>query len=155
MPSFGPPAPARYFDLSAQERTTRALLSSDQCIVDDREFYVLARLEIPVVGVDERFTWLMWVSLSESSYSAYEQSYEWPQRDHIGPFFAWIADDLPLYPATAGLKSRIHLRDNGIRPWVELEPSKHPLAVDQANGISAERAAAMVAFCLHGEDGPV
>jgi hypothetical protein len=152
MPAFGPPAPARYFGLTDEERRTRAQLSSDQCIIDDREFYVLARLEIPVVGLDERFTWLMWVSLGEASYDAYEQSYEWAEREHIGPFFAWIVDDLPLYPATAGLKSMIHLRNDGMRPRVELEPTDHPLALDQLNGISPARAAEIVAFCLHGED---
>lgn len=152
MPAFGPHAPARYFDITEAERATRTLLSSDQCIIDDREFYVLARLEIPVVGLDECFAWLMWVALSEASYAAYERSYEWVERNHIGPFFAWIVDDLPLYPATAGLKSMIHLRNHGMRPWVELEPDSHPLALDQANGISAERAAEIVAFCLHSED---
>jgi len=152
MPAFGRPAPARYFDIAEGERAARALLSNDQCIIDDREFYVLARLEMPVVGVDDRFTWLMWVSLSEASYAAYERSYEWAERDHIGPFFARIAEDLPLYPATAGLKSLIHLMNQGMRPRVELEPNAHPLALDQANGISSERAAEIVAFCLHGGD---
>ena len=95
----------------------------------------------------------MWVSLSEASYAAYELSYEWAERDQIGPFFAWIAEDLPLYPATTGLKSLIHLMNHGMRPRVELEPGGHPLALEQAQGISAERAAEIAAFCLHGEDG--
>lgn len=152
LPAFGPPAPARYLALTEEERTTRALLGSDQCIIDDREFYVLARLEIPVVALTESFAWLMWVSLSKASYDAYDRSYEWAKREHIGPFFAWIVEDLPLYPPTAGLKSMIHLRNNGIRPRVELEPTDHPLARDQANGISIERAAEIAAFCLHGDD---
>lgn len=55
MPAFGPPAPGQYYALSEEERTTRALLGSDQCIIDDREFYVLARLDIPVVALNECF----------------------------------------------------------------------------------------------------
>lgn len=94
----------------------------------------------------------MWVSLSKASYLAYERSYEWAKRDHLGPFFAWVVDDLPLYPTTAGLKSMIHLRNDGLRPRVELEPIDHPLARDQVNGISFERAAEIVAFCLHSDD---
>jgi hypothetical protein len=153
LPAFGRSAPAPYFAIPEGERATRALLSSDQCIIDDREFYVLARLEVPVIGLDDRFTWLIWVSLSEASYAAYELSYEWAERDHLGPFFAWIAEDLPLYPATAGLKSLIHLMNQGMRPRVELEPTGHPLAIDHAEGISAERAAGIVTFCQHGQEG--
>jgi hypothetical protein len=152
MPAFGPPAPGRYFTLTEDERTARAILGSDQCIIDDREFYVLARLELAVIGLSEPFAWLMWVSLSEDSYEAYARSYEWADRAHLGPFFAWIVDDLPLYPTTTGLKSMIHLRNDGLRPLVELEPTDHPLARDQAKGVSIERAAEIVAFCLHGDD---
>ena len=39
----------------------------------------------------------------------------------------------------------VHLRDDFQRPLVELEPTEHPLAVEQRDGMSVERAAEIVA----------
>ena len=50
------------------------------------------------------------------------------------------------------LKSRVHLRDHGLRPTIELEPTDHPLALEQRNGISVDRVAEIYAIMLHGTD---
>ena len=72
-----------------------------------------------------------------------------PKRSHIGPFFGWLSAELPLYPSTENLKARVHLRDNGVRPYVELEPTEHPLAIEQRNGITVDRVAEIYAHCVH------
>jgi hypothetical protein len=36
-----------------------------------------------------------------------------------------------------------------MRPWVEREPTEHPLAVDQRDGLPGERAIAMAEHLLH------
>jgi hypothetical protein len=33
-----------------------------------------------------------------------------------------------------------HFRGKGIRPYIEVEPTTHPLALDQQNGITLNRA---------------
>jgi hypothetical protein len=38
------------------------------------------------------------------------------------------------------LKTMAHFRRGGLRPTIELEPTDHPLAVDQREGISLARA---------------
>jgi hypothetical protein len=48
------------------------------------------------------------------------------------------------------LKTRVHLRDDGLRPFLELEPTQHPLAVEQRDGITAERVAELYALLVHG-----
>lgn len=35
--------------------------------------------------------------------------------------------------------SRVHPRPNGIRLYIELEPTDHPLAVEYRNGVTIER----------------
>jgi hypothetical protein len=45
----------------------------------------------------------------------------------------------------------VHLRDHGLRPYIELEPTEHPLAIEQQSGISAERVAELLSLYLHGE----
>jgi hypothetical protein len=55
------------------------------------------------------------------------------------PMFGWLCNDLGVYPTTFGLKTLVHLRDAGQRPLIELEPTDHPLAVEQREGISLQR----------------
>jgi hypothetical protein len=43
-----------------------------------------------------------------------------------------------MYPDTLLLKTHVHSRV-GMRPCIELEPTNHPLAVEQRVGISGER----------------
>jgi hypothetical protein len=94
-----------------------------------------------------------WVSLSKPSFDQFVAHYDAPVRSHIGPFFGWLSASLPLYPNTESLKTRAHLRDNFVRPFIELEPTDHPLAVEQRNGITAERAAEIFAYHMHGPPG--
>jgi len=91
----------------------------------------------------------VWVSLSEASFRQWGASYHSERRAHIGPFFGWLNASLKPYPNTANLKTRVHLRDHGIRPYIELEPTDHPLAVEQRNGISIERVAHIYAQMVH------
>jgi hypothetical protein len=68
-------------------------------------------------------------------------AYEEQHRSHVGPFFGWLSAWFRPYPEAMNLRSRVHLRDNGIRPRIELEPTDHPLALEQHNGISIYRLA--------------
>ncbi|MCW1776825.1 DUF2199 domain-containing protein [Pantoea ananatis] len=86
---------------------------------------------MPAHGHAEPFSWGVWVSLSEASYLQWVHCFDQPQRAHVGPFFGWLNTRLSPYPETAGLKTQVHLRNDGIRPWIELEPTAHPLAVEQ------------------------
>lgn len=78
------------------------------------------------------------MSLSQNSFAIFKSSLELPARAHLGSFFGWLSAELPLYPRTENLKTRLHLRD-GIRPYIELEPTDHPLAVEQRSGMSIDR----------------
>ena len=62
----------------------------------------------------------------------------------------WVARRLAqAYPETKNLKTMVHLRDDGIRPYIELEPTEHPLAVEQRNGIGVDRVAEIYAIMVH------
>lgn len=36
-------------------------------------------------------------------------------------------------------KTNVHIREVGMAPYVELEPTDHPLAIEQRNGITLDR----------------
>ena len=142
-------APSYYDGIPEDERGDRCYLDSDFCMIDKQHFFVRGCLEIPIIGAAEPFVWGVWVSLSDASFRLFIDCYEEPQRSHIGPFFGWLAARLPLYPDTNALATRVHLRDNGIRPRIEVEHTDHPLVIEQRDGIATDRVAEIFAFFEH------
>ncbi len=149
MPSFGATAPLSYFAVPEEERGTRCDLGSDDCVIDGKFFFVRGCIEIPVHGEDEPFSWGAWVSLSEANFHQWIACFGSKKRSHIGPFFGWLNAYFSVYPDTTGLKTQVYLRDDGIRPYIELELTDHPLAVEQHNGISVARVAEIYAHMVH------
>lgn len=107
-------------------------------------------LEIPVAGSEDVLSWGAWVSLSKDHFNLFLQFYEESGRSHVGPFFGWLCSSIPSYPDTGNLRTMVHLRENGIRPFIQLEPTDHPLAIEQRNGISHERVAELYELIVHG-----
>ena len=149
MPTFGADAPLYFYSVPAEERDGRCRLTSDTCVVDRQHFFIRGCLELPVHGAAEKFVWGVWMSLSEANFERFIAVFEESKRSHIGPFVGWLSAELPLYPSTENLKTRAHLRDDGVRPFIELEPTDHPLAVEQRNGITVDRVAEIYAYCVH------
>lgn len=152
MPTFVADAPVCYYRIPEQERQSRCVRDSDQCVVDQKSFLIRACIEIPVHGATEPFVWGVWVSLSEASFKTWRDSLHTDKRSHLGPFFGWLDARLAPYPDTLNLKTCVRLRDNGLRPCIELEPTSHPLATEQRDGISRERVAEIYAQIMHGAD---
>jgi len=55
--SFAADFPDMYANLKSEDRDLRAVVGTDQCIVDARWFFVRGCLEIPVLGHREPFLW--------------------------------------------------------------------------------------------------
>lgn len=137
LPDVGFAEPYHYASLSDEERST-SHLSSDFCTIDDEHFFVRACLPVPLKGQKEEFVWGVWVSLSRSNYQRYREIFEEPEPNE-GPYFGWLCSRIPGYPDTLHLKTRVHLEPYPTRPRVELEPTDHPLAVEQRDGIELDR----------------
>ena len=84
---YGFHAPALWYGIPEGERSQRCLLSGDQCIIDDESFFVLGNLELPVIGSDERFSWDVWVSLSDRNFARACEVWERPGRESEPPYF--------------------------------------------------------------------
>lgn len=153
MPSFGTDEPLSYFAVPEQERESRCELNTDECVVDGDSFFIRGCIEIPVHGYTEPFVWGVWVSLSKTSFDSWRTVSGRSKRTEVGPFFGWLNTRLDPYPDTVNLATRVHLRDDGIRPLIELEPTGHPLAIEQRDGISVNRVAELYAMVMHGVSG--
>ncbi|WP_141363350.1 DUF2199 domain-containing protein [Streptomyces sp. 6-11-2] len=130
------------------------MLTSDQCVIQGQHYFVKGLIEIPVIDTDDVFSWGVWVSLSRENFSRAADLWDRPCREAENPYFGWLTTDLPVYsPTTLNLKTNVHTRPVGERPSVELEPTEHPLAVEQRTGISMDRLREIAAAVLHSSSG--
>lgn len=136
---YGSLMPTFIEELSKKERKRRVVLNDDVCVLDEEHFFVNGCLELPIIGEDNIFTWNVWVSLSADNFFRMLDAWEDPARVELEPMFGWFSTDLPDYPDTINLKTNVHIREVGMRPFIELEPTDHPLAIEQRVGITRER----------------
>jgi hypothetical protein len=146
---FGAPAPGPWFDIAPADREQRCLLSSDQCVIDEQRFFMIGNLELPIIGSTEKFSWDTWVELSRADFERAFNLWEQEGRESEPPYEGTFATLLPGYPPTVGLKVRVHTRPVGLRPFIEMLPSDHPLAVEQRDGISLDRIQKLAESILH------
>jgi hypothetical protein len=149
--SYGADAPQFFYDVPEAERDRRCRLTEDLCVVDDTHFFIRGSLELPVVDGDGVFVWGMWTSLSKDNFQRITSRWDAPDRDRDPPCFGWLSTALPYTPPTINLKTLVHSRERGLRPRVELEPTDHPLAVDQRTGVNRARIQDFAERLLHPE----
>ena len=142
-------APAAWEALPEAERTRRALLTADQCVIDDAFFFILGRLELPVLDGGEPFTWMTWVSVSEGHFLRASQLWQAAGREAEPPYFAWVQSSLPYPVPTLNLKADLLTQPVGQRPKVMLQAADHPLYREQKSGIGVERVQEIVEAILH------
>jgi hypothetical protein len=138
LPDLGMLAPDPYVDVPEAERAVRTTCTPDRCTVrgdDGEHYFIRGVILIPVHGQDEPFGIGAWVSQSKANFERYAAN-----EEH-DPTFGWLVNRMAHYEqSTFLLKTRVHFRPGNQRPTIELEPTEHPLAVDQRTGISIERA---------------
>ena len=71
LPAWHFEAPIQVLALAPSERAGRVELTQDDCVIDEREFYLKGLLELPVHDVDERVVWGIWISVSPESYARF------------------------------------------------------------------------------------
>ena len=148
--AWGPDAPASWEEVPVALRASRGRLTSDTCVLDDRFYFVRGCLDIPIRGASEVFRWLVWVSVTKPHLRQVAGLWARLSGRRYPPIFGWLNSFLPYEPPTLNLKSNLHWRGRGIRPFVELEPTSHPLAEEQREGIHWERAYELAGALLHG-----
>jgi hypothetical protein len=139
--SFAADFPDPYANLSRDDRENRALVSSDQCIIDHEQFYLRGCLELPIIGSDDIFLWGVWARVHENDFDQIQEFWERAGRESvIGPFKGRLANSLSIYADTLNLKLKIEIQPLGQRPLFVLEEREHLLAEEQRLGLDAAKA---------------
>ena len=139
LPDLAFDSPFYYHDMAAAQRSLDTELTSDTCVIAREDFFVRGCLEIPIHGRAELFGYGVWVSLSPKNFGRYQELFESRDRFDEPPYFGWLSNRLPGYPDTLGMKTNVYLRPYPLRPRIELEPTDHPLSVEQREGITIQR----------------
>ena len=134
-------SPDAYVALSDDERKTRAVLSSEQCIIEQEQFFVRGCNEIPIRGTDGVFLWGVWAKVEDQVFDAISEHWDMEGREtKVGPYEGLLANSLSLYPRTLDLKVKIQIMPVGVRPLFRIEDVDHSLAIEQKYGITPEHA---------------
>jgi len=148
--SFTADFPDMYANMSREDRDARCVIGSDQCIIDQKLFFVRGCLEIPITGSADLFLWGLWASIREEAFDEISESWELVGREKSrGPFKGRVANSLSVYPETLSLKIEIVVQPVGTRPQFLLEEAEHPLTIEQRSGISRGRALELASLLLH------
>jgi hypothetical protein len=154
--SYAADSPDSYAWLKEPEREQRALLSSDQCIIDNEKYFVRGLIEIPIIGFREAFLWGVWASIWKNDFDEIDEHWQTPGREAmIGPYKGRLNNRLSeSYPGpdTFNLKCTIHIQPVGSRPLFYLDEPDHPLAMEQRQGISLERIQQIASRLMHKAD---
>jgi hypothetical protein len=148
--AFGPDAPDSWAGTPVGDRSADSVLTSDQCILDHELFFIRGCLDLPILDSEQVFRWLVWISVSEPAFRQMNERWEQPGREEDPPCFGWLNTRLPGYPDTFNLKVNVHVRPVGEQPFVEVEHTGHPIAVEQREGIPWHRVQERVEQLLHG-----
>lgn len=149
IPAWGWNYPLSYFLVPEHERATRCFLTSDLCVVDDEAFYISGCLEVPVTGTTDFLSLRVWVAVGETDFMEYQNLVGVQLRSSHGPYLGRLEAAIPTYPDTGDLVVSLQVRDNGIRPLVLLEPTDHPLYLEQKEGASDQRVIMLYDYFMH------
>lgn len=129
-PSFAYRAPDPYMQQPI-ETQEKGKLDSDLCMYEDEDgphFFIRTVLEIAIQGVQEPFTWGVWVSVSEKSFNHYVENYTKPSLAH--GYFGYLCNSLPYYENTYALHADVKVQLDGQRPTLILHDSDQCLVSD-------------------------
>ncbi|WP_458069146.1 DUF2199 domain-containing protein [Rhodanobacter sp. BL-MT-08] len=119
-------------------RANQAQFDSNRCQLGDR-FFIRCILKLPFNEQSGYYGWGVWVELSESNFYRYAEVYD--KDGSSEPMIpGQIANEIPAYPSTLGLRVTVQFQDSTSRPTVYVPTeSNHPLAAQQSDGIDNQQ----------------
>ena len=149
--SYSVKVPVAAAAVPVEEIGRRVIITRDQCVIDDRFYYLRGRFALPVHGLDEPFIWGVWARVTAKDFFRTHQLWTDPARVHEPLYEGLLNNELPVYGDTMNLPVRIQTMAVGRRPHFFVADPNHPLATEIREGITRDRIVAFAEKLLHPE----
>jgi hypothetical protein len=122
------------------------------CVIDRKRYFVRGMLAFDVQGWTDGYCWGMWAEVDRDTWRHLERRRDEEGREHDPPERGRLANELPLFgqPLT-GLEVSIHQQPAGLAPHFRVLDAAHPVAREQAAGISLARVMQFNHFVVSGD----
>ena len=114
-------------------------LSEDFCVLRGEHYFVRCVFDIPVHGMEEKFGFGLWSTLSRRNFDLYVDGFDDGRYEDLGPWTGWFSNRIATFEDALNQPCWVHPQLDRQRPVISLEDDDHPLAIAQREGISAER----------------
>jgi hypothetical protein len=141
--------PRAIMDVPPAEREQRIVITPDQCVVDNSSFYLRGRILIPITGLDDPFVWGVWAEVGPTDFIRVNDRWHTPGRENDPPFPGYLDSEIFIFGNTINLQVNVQTQVVGERPRFTIADPSHPLAIEQRNGITLERAQEIAEMVLH------
>ncbi|GAB2519753.1 DUF2199 domain-containing protein [Lysobacter humi (ex Lee et al. 2017)] len=134
-------APDAYHALDADAKARPdTFCDGNFCVVAGATHFVRGLIPLPVHGADEAYCIGAWFELDAADWQHVRRMWDEYGNDALPPLRGRLANALPHHvPSTLGLAVDLQPHDE-TRPTARVVDPAHPLAQEQAAGISAHRA---------------
>ena len=124
-------------------------LSEDFCVIGGEHFFIRCVFDIPVHGMEQKFGFGSWSSLSRQNFDLYVERFD--EGDYVGEgsWFGWFSNSLRTFEECLKQPCRVYPQLGRDRPAIALEEPEHELARAQEQGISPERVLELYAAYGH------
>jgi hypothetical protein len=137
--AYGADAPYQYFLIPETEREERCDLTDDQCIIDNKFYFMRGGIQLIVEDNPDNFCWNVWVLIDKKDFERMNELWKDENRILEKPYAGKLATQLDLYPDTLDLPVYVISQKVGLIPMVELTECNHPLYLEQENSINMDR----------------
>ena len=114
-------------------------LSDDFCVMDGTYFMVRCVIEIPVHGLEQKFGFGCWGSLSRANFEFYVDHFDDGDYQGVEPWSSWLCNRFYTYIGTDPVGCWMFPQLDRQRPVLRLHDEGHPLAMDQCKGVPPEQ----------------
>jgi len=150
---WGPNAPSVVLPIPRADWPSRVSLSGDDCVVDRTTYLVRGCLDLPIRSTSDVFRWLVWVRVDRVGYRYTMSPWRRLFRLRHPPYAGELDTALPYDSPTSSLPVEVRDAGPGYRPAVAVANPRHPLALEQRDGIPLERAYELAGIMLHAWEG--
>jgi hypothetical protein len=137
--------PEAYVRLPRDDAQQHAEANDDLCRIalpdTATRFFVRGTLAVKVAGLEGGMHWGLWAEVGEETYRRIFDLWSDEEQHAEPPFEGALANEIPTYPTTVGLKLSVQLTGPRTRPhFTFANPSPHPFVAECLAGVTLHRA---------------